>query len=407
MTFAFDDSAKVLGLHRRVARFDEGRRVSAQRWRAARRPRCSRAAATTRASRSIAPAQQVAFRGGSRRIRPGETALHDLRSVLEGRRRAGDRHASRAAAGAASRGRQPGRVQPGGERDHVLTSRRRPIDSVPADSLVGKAVFDLWNYKDPTLQPAQKLSAARDRNKSYQAIYFTGDQEAGAARRRLDPERDVVRRLRRSASPIRASATWSSRCGATAATDVYVIDATTGARKVVKEHIDGNGAALAGREVRRVLRQGPLVLATTSRRARSPTSTRTAKGVQLRRRRRTTRRTRAPAWGIAGWTKGDQSVLIYDRFDIWERRSDRRASRRSSSPIRSAARARSSSVSLRAAAAVEAAVAAAVARAARAIAARIDPTKPLMLRAFSEHETKASGFYRDRARRQARRRRRS
>src|SRR6185295_11441903 len=25
-----------------------------------------------------------------------------------------------------------------------------------------------------------------------------------------------------------------------------------------------------------------------------------------------------PAWGIANWTKGDKSVLIYDRFDIWE-----------------------------------------------------------------------------------------
>src|SRR5439155_7818393 len=25
-----------------------------------------------------------------------------------------------------------------------------------------------------------------------------------------------------------------------------------------------------------------------------------------------------PAWGIAGWTKGDKSVLVYDRFDIWE-----------------------------------------------------------------------------------------
>src|SRR5439155_11400737 len=24
------------------------------------------------------------------------------------------------------------------------------------------------------------------------------------------------------------------------------------------------------------------------------------------------------AWGIAGWTKGDKSVLINDRFDIWE-----------------------------------------------------------------------------------------
>ena len=25
-----------------------------------------------------------------------------------------------------------------------------------------------------------------------------------------------------------------------------------------------------------------------------------------------------PAWGLAGWTKGDASVLLYDRFDIWE-----------------------------------------------------------------------------------------
>ena len=35
-----------------------------------------------------------------------------------------------------------------------------PIDSVPADSLVGKSVFDLWHYQDPVLQPTQKLNAA-------------------------------------------------------------------------------------------------------------------------------------------------------------------------------------------------------------------------------------------------------
>jgi len=39
-------------------------------------------------------------------------------------------------------------------------------DSVPADSLAEKAVFDLWHYKDPTLQPAQRRSAVRDRNRS-------------------------------------------------------------------------------------------------------------------------------------------------------------------------------------------------------------------------------------------------
>src|SRR6185503_19217905 len=46
------------------------------------------------------------------------------------------------------------------------------IDSVPADSLTGKAVFDLWHYKDPVLQPTQRLNAARDRNRSYSAIYY-------------------------------------------------------------------------------------------------------------------------------------------------------------------------------------------------------------------------------------------
>jgi len=46
-----------------------------------------------------------------------------------------------------------------------------PIDSVPADSLVGKAVFDLWHYKDPVLQPTQRINAQRDRNKSYQATF--------------------------------------------------------------------------------------------------------------------------------------------------------------------------------------------------------------------------------------------
>src|SRR5205085_4300189 len=55
----------------------------------------------------------------------------------------------------------------------ILFGIAPPIqDTLPADSLVGKAVFDLWNYKDPTLQPAQKLTAARDRNRSYEAVYY-------------------------------------------------------------------------------------------------------------------------------------------------------------------------------------------------------------------------------------------
>src|SRR6185436_14117258 len=25
-----------------------------------------------------------------------------------------------------------------------------------------------------------------------------------------------------------------------------------------------------------------------------------------------------PSYGVAGWTRGDRSVLVYDRYDIWD-----------------------------------------------------------------------------------------
>src|SRR5262249_49493700 len=52
-----------------------------------------------------------------------------------------------------------------------------PIDSVPADSFGVKAVFDLWHYKDQVLQTTQKLNAARDRNKSYAAIFYPSSKK--------------------------------------------------------------------------------------------------------------------------------------------------------------------------------------------------------------------------------------
>ena len=46
-----------------------------------------------------------------------------------------------------------------------------PEDTIPADSLVGKAVFDLWHDKDAQLQPTQKLQLGRERSRTYDAVY--------------------------------------------------------------------------------------------------------------------------------------------------------------------------------------------------------------------------------------------
>ena len=54
----------------------------------------------------------------------------------------------------------------------VLFALAKPaLDTIPADSLVDKANYDLWHWQDATINPVQKFQIARERNKTYQAIY--------------------------------------------------------------------------------------------------------------------------------------------------------------------------------------------------------------------------------------------
>jgi dipeptidyl aminopeptidase/acylaminoacyl peptidase len=84
------------------------------------------------------------------------------------------------------------------------------------------------------------------------------------------------------------------------------------------------------------------------------------------------------AWGVGGWTRGDRSVLLYDRYDIWEvDPTGTRAARMVTDSV-----GRKQKLTFRIAIADTADGA-------------IDPTQPLLLRAVDD-ETKASGFWRDR-----------
>jgi dipeptidyl aminopeptidase/acylaminoacyl peptidase len=190
-----------------------------------------------------------------------------------------------------------------------------PIDSVPADSLVGKAVYDLWHYKDPVLQPTQRINAARDRNKSYQAVYFpatkklvrladdtipnvalSDDAKIGVANSR---ERYMIEQM------------WGD-----GGTDVYVVDPTSGQRKLIREKINGN--AQLSPDARFVLFYDKAHwysynLATNK----LADLTGGLKDVHFDNE-TDDHPDDPPAWGVAGWTKGDKSVLLYDHFDIWE-----------------------------------------------------------------------------------------
>jgi hypothetical protein len=264
------------------------------------------------------------------------------------------------------------------------------IEEVPADSLVGKAVFDLWHYKDRTLQTSQRVNAARDRNPSYTAIYFPATKKlvrlADDSIPSVTVSDDGRVGVANSREPYMIEQMWGD-----GGTDVYIVDPTTGARRLVKERINGN-AQLSPDAKFAIFYNDRHWFAYNTATSRLVDLTSALKTVRFDN--ETDDHPGAPpAWGVAGWTKDDRSVLIYDRFDIWE--LDPTGTRPATVVTDSAGRKNNIQFRLSSGGGGGRG-----GRGGGGAAAQsddrgvIDPRDPLMLRAVNT-ETMASGFYRD------------
>jgi hypothetical protein len=103
-----------------------------------------------------------------------------------------------------------------------------PADSIPADSLVDKAVYDLWHWKDAAIMPQQKVTANRDRNRTYTALYTLNANKwtrLANDSMRVTISNDGKRILGLNALEYAIPQFWGE-----GATDVYLIDPLTGAR---------------------------------------------------------------------------------------------------------------------------------------------------------------------------------
>ena len=268
-------------------------------------------------------------------------------------------------------------------------------DSVPSDSLVGKAVFDLWHWKDPVLQPTQRLNAVRDRNRSFQAIYFPATKKlvqlANDSTPSVDLSDDARVGLAASRERYRIESMWGD-----GAADVYAVNPLTGAQKLVRERISGQAQLSPDGKYIAFYDQGHWFSYNTLT-GKTVDLTAPLAGVSFAQETWDTPSIPS-AWGIAGWTKGDKSLLLYDRWDVWE--LDPAGTRPAVMVTDSLGR--SQHLVLR------------IVQTRRGRGApgggggggglfgggggpaeAIDPAEPLLLRAVND-ETKASGFYRDR-----------
>jgi dipeptidyl aminopeptidase/acylaminoacyl peptidase len=189
-------------------------------------------------------------------------------------------------------------------------------DSIPADSLADKAIFNLWHYKDARLQPEQRIEAAKDRKRSFTSVYDLRARDFHILGSDSLPEivlsPDFRTALGETDVPYRIQAMWGEGRG-----DIYAIDVPTGKRSTIATGVpfpprlspDGGYAIWFG--------ENGHWYAYSIATKRTADITGDIAGVRFDQETWDTPSIAAP-WGIAGWTKGERSVLLYDRYDIWE-----------------------------------------------------------------------------------------
>lgn len=257
---------------------------------------------------------------------------------------------------------------------------RDETNDPPSDERV---VMDLWHWKDPLIQPMQRIRAAQERNRTYRGSLDIGTgsyvQLADPSLSQVTLSDDGSRALGLDESPYRTMTDYDGTY-----VDVLLVDTRTGARKKVVEKLRGGGGfgggplnwSPSGKYAAYFSNNEWWILDTASGASTNATG---ALSAQFHDEEDDTPDP-ATAYGSAGWTQDGTSFLVYDRYDVWQLFADGRPAKNvTAGDGRKTKNAfRYQRVEVEEEGEEE---------------RGIDPTKPLFLRGESE-ETHATGFYR-------------
>ena len=187
----------------------------------------------------------------------------------------------------------------------------------PADDEV---VFDLWHYKDDHIQPMQKVRAGLERTRSFRAVYLVPQhkmvQLADAEMSEITPSENGRYALGSDDREYRPAIEYGER-----ASDSFLVDIETGKRTLLAKK--NTGAVTWSPDSKYAI--------SFDGENWNATSVPSGKTVNLTAKlpvKFWTEDNDTPsiprAYGLAGWSKDGKSVLVYDRFDIWELAPDGR-----------------------------------------------------------------------------------
>jgi dipeptidyl aminopeptidase/acylaminoacyl peptidase len=239
---------------------------------------------------------------------------------------------------------------------------------------------DLWRWNDDIVQPMQKVRATVERNRTYRGVLDLATkrytQLADTSLATVTLSDDGTRALGQDDRAYRRRIDYDGRY-----LDVYVVDTTTGTRKLAASELRSEGAfqlSPDGRWAFYYQAKNWHLLNTADGTTRNLTADIPTAFYDEQH----DSPDAAGAYGQAGWTKDSQSFLLYDRYDVWQIFADSRPAKNLT-----AASGRTTKIQFR------------VQRIdpvdEEDDERGIDPAKTLTLRGESE-ETRASGFFQTR-----------
>lgn len=188
-------------------------------------------------------------------------------------------------------------------------------DNTPADD---KVTVDLWSWKDDHIQPMQKVRAQLDRNRTYKAAYHVAAGKvlplADSAMADLTPAEDGRYSLGADDRAYRPMVEYDERYS-----DTYIVDNRTGERKLAaRKHVgrvtwspDGSHA---------IFFNGKDWISISAADAKTVNLT---AGANVKFWREDHDSPGSPqSYGLGGWTKDGKTVLLHDRYDLWQIAAD-------------------------------------------------------------------------------------
>ena len=184
-------------------------------------------------------------------------------------------------------------------------------EEVPADE---KVMVDLWHWKDDYIQPIQKVRAEQERNRSYRAVYVVKEKKfvqlADEKLESVQLSNDGRIAVGRDDRAYRVTSDYDPGLS-----DFYLVNTADGSRKQISQKMRFSTSISPGAKYVLYF-DGKDWNSYSIADGRTVNLTRSL-GVNFFNEENDTPEL-PNAYGVAGWTKDDREVLIYDRFDVWQ-----------------------------------------------------------------------------------------